>query len=102
GITDTHGRSLPLPAALTIFAAPVTTASSGSRVPITIMDFAFRPGSITVHVGDTVVWTNNGPSPHTSTSDAGPEGEVHDRDRHPRSEEHKSELQSLAHLVCRL
>jgi plastocyanin len=34
----------------------------------TISDFAFSPATITIHVGDTVTWTNNGPSPHTATA----------------------------------
>jgi LPXTG-motif cell wall-anchored protein len=37
----------------------------------TISDFQFSPASITIHVGDTVSWTNNGPSPHTATADGG-------------------------------
>jgi hypothetical protein len=35
------------------------------------MDFEFRPASTTVRVGDTVVWTNNGPATHSATSDSG-------------------------------
>jgi LPXTG-motif cell wall-anchored protein len=34
----------------------------------TISDFKFAPGSITVHVGDTITWTNDGPSPHSATA----------------------------------
>lgn len=34
----------------------------------TISDFQFTPGSLTIHVGDTVTWTNNGPSEHTATA----------------------------------
>ena len=34
----------------------------------TISDFKFTPGSLTVHVGDTVTWTNDGPSQHTATA----------------------------------
>jgi plastocyanin len=37
----------------------------------TISDFKFTPGSITVHVGDTVTWTNNGPTDHTATANDG-------------------------------
>jgi LPXTG-motif cell wall-anchored protein len=32
------------------------------------VDFDFVPATITISVGDTIVWTNNGASPHTSTS----------------------------------
>jgi plastocyanin len=38
---------------------------------VTIADFSFTPGSITVHVGDTIAWLNNGPSPHTATANNG-------------------------------
>lgn len=34
---------------------------------VTIKDFSFGPSSVAVHVGDTVTWTNAGPSPHTAT-----------------------------------
>jgi LPXTG-motif cell wall-anchored protein len=34
---------------------------------VTIKDFSFGPSSVTVHAGDTVTWTNAGPSPHTAT-----------------------------------
>jgi plastocyanin len=37
----------------------------------TISDFQFSPGTITIHVGDTVTWTNNGPSAHTATATNG-------------------------------
>ena len=38
---------------------------------MTVRDFAFAPGSVTVDVGDTVTWTNEGPTPHTATADDG-------------------------------
>jgi plastocyanin len=36
---------------------------------ITIVDFSFNPNNVTVPIGTKVVWTNNGPSEHTVTSD---------------------------------
>jgi plastocyanin len=36
-----------------------------------ISDFKFTPGTLTVHVGDTVTWTNDGPTNHTATADDG-------------------------------
>jgi plastocyanin len=45
-------------------AAPPSIAAS-------IVDFNFQPAELTVAVGDTVVWTNNGSAPHTATSEAG-------------------------------
>jgi LPXTG-motif cell wall-anchored protein len=37
----------------------------------TITDFKFSPGTTTIHVGDTITWTNNGPSAHTATANNG-------------------------------
>jgi LPXTG-motif cell wall-anchored protein len=37
----------------------------------TIADFSFSPGTITIHVGDAVTWTNAGPSQHTATANGG-------------------------------
>jgi plastocyanin len=34
----------------------------------TISDFQFSPATITIHVGDTITWTNNGPTAHTATA----------------------------------
>ncbi len=45
--------------------APVT-------VDVSIGDFFFAPQSVTVRVGDTVRWTNNGAAPHTTTSGTTP------------------------------
>ena len=36
---------------------------------ITIKDFQFIPDNVTVPIGTKVIWTNNGPSEHTVTSD---------------------------------
>ena len=49
-----------------------TCGGGGSSMSnmITIADFSFTPVSTTVPVGTTVTWTNNGPSLHTTTSDA--------------------------------
>jgi plastocyanin len=56
-----------------------TFPASGTRRPaqrhrtasdpgVTIADFRFTPSTITIHVGDTVTWTNDGPSAHTATA----------------------------------
>jgi len=34
-------------------------------------DFSFSPSSVTVGVGDTVTWTNNGQAPHNATANDG-------------------------------
>jgi plastocyanin len=37
----------------------------------TISDFRFAPATITIHVGDSITWTNNGPTDHTATAKDG-------------------------------
>jgi plastocyanin len=44
----------------------------GNVVSVSIVDFAFTPKTITVPVGTTVRWTNNGNAPHTVTSTSSP------------------------------
>jgi plastocyanin len=39
--------------------------------PDTISDFKFTPGTLTIHAGDTITWTNDGPSDHTATANDG-------------------------------
>src|SRR5215217_4080944 len=36
---------------------------------VIIKDFAFDPKTIAINVGDTITWTNEGPSPHTVSAD---------------------------------
>ena len=38
---------------------------------MTIADFSFSPGSLTINQGDTVTWVNNGPTPHSATANNG-------------------------------
>ncbi len=47
------------------------TADLAGDPGVTIADFMFSPGTITVHAGDTITWTNNGPSSHTATATNG-------------------------------
>jgi len=47
--------SNPPPTAVTVSRAGASASKS-----VSIVDFAFNPGSITVNTGDTVQWTNNG------------------------------------------
>ncbi|MFZ0039778.1 MAG: cupredoxin family copper-binding protein [Solirubrobacteraceae bacterium] len=44
------------------------TAHAAGDPGVTIVDFRFSPATITVHVGDTVTWTNNGSMPHSATA----------------------------------
>jgi plastocyanin len=46
-----------------------TQAHTSSAATVTITDFKFGPATITVHVGDTVTWTNSSPMPHSATAD---------------------------------
>jgi LPXTG-motif cell wall-anchored protein len=50
---------------------PKPIAIAAASTGVTISDFQFAPASVTVNVGDTVTWTNNGPTPHSATSSAG-------------------------------
>lgn len=47
------------------------SAHSASDPAVTIADFHFTPPTTTVHVGDTITWTNDGPSSHTATAKDG-------------------------------
>jgi plastocyanin len=54
--------------------APATTEGAGSTEPpaaggatVSIVDNEFDPTSLSVSVGDTVTWTNDGQNPHTVT-----------------------------------
>ena len=38
---------------------------------MTIKDFDFAPATVTVNVGDTVTWTNQGPTAHSATANDG-------------------------------
>jgi len=51
-------------------AAPAKQPVARAAAPgsVTIKDFSFSPGTITVNVGDSVTWTNNGPSAHSATA----------------------------------
>ena len=71
-----YGRLLLLVLSCAAFVLLVVAVSPGEPVraaiaAVGIVDFAFQPDTITVNVGDTVTWTNNGPSAHTTTSSTG-------------------------------
>ncbi len=48
--------------------ASAKAAANGS---VTIVDFEFTPGQVTINQGDTVTWTNNGPTAHSATAPDG-------------------------------
>ncbi len=57
-----YGSGAPTP-------APSAAVSSGTSG--TIVDYAFKPATLTVTVGTTVTWTNTGSAAHTVTADDG-------------------------------
>src|SRR5829696_6991426 len=64
---------------LAIVVAAVGFLSQGDPIParqeaavdISVVDFAFEPGTVSVPAGATVTWTNTGSRPHTVTADDG-------------------------------
>ena len=54
------------------FAVPLAIRAHAAGDPgDTISDYKFTPGTLTIHAGDTVIWTNNGPSEHSATANNG-------------------------------
>jgi plastocyanin len=47
------------------------TARAAQAGGVTIVDFEFSPGQITINQGDTVTWTNDGPTAHSATASDG-------------------------------
>jgi plastocyanin len=45
-------------------------SGGGTSASVTIRDYAFSPGSITIKAGSPLTWSNSGPSTHTVTSDS--------------------------------
>ena len=52
-------------------AAPPPAPAPSTATGVIMADFEFRPSTWYAQVGDTVTWTNQGPSAHTATSDTG-------------------------------
>jgi plastocyanin len=52
--------------------APTSTPGAAAKsASVAIKDFEFTPATVTIAVGGTVTWTNNGPSTHTVAADDG-------------------------------
>jgi plastocyanin len=49
----------------------IRTAKAQDATTVTIADFAFSPGQLTITEGTTVTWVNNDSAPHTATGDGG-------------------------------
>jgi plastocyanin len=47
------------------------TAVAAASTGVTISDFQFSPSGVQVNVGDTVTWTNDGPTGHSATANDG-------------------------------
>lgn len=61
-------------AAATPTATPAAAASASAQpgtVEVKIVDFKFEPAMLTIPKGTTVIWTNVGPTAHTTTSKQG-------------------------------
>ena len=52
---------------------PGVEVSESKTIEISIMDYSFNLGELTINVGDTVIWTNKDSVKHTVTSDSGDE-----------------------------
>jgi plastocyanin len=65
GVAARLGVAAILMGMLTVGASPVLAADHA----VDIAGFAFSPQSVTVHVGDTVTWTNADAAGHTATAD---------------------------------
>jgi plastocyanin len=77
-----NGHIMILISGVLIFGACGSKSKSTNTPPVThsanfhdisIANFAFSPGSLTIAAGDTVLWTNNQNVSHTVTSDTGSE-----------------------------
>ena len=73
--TPTPRTTVAPGATATKSAATATPGSTPSTAPksasVTIKDFEFTPATVTITVGGTVKWTNDGPSAHTVSADDG-------------------------------
>ena len=68
-------RSVRVAGAVVTLIALVALVAAGTAIAaqsnVAIVDDAFSPPAVTVNVGDSVVWTNAGESPHTATANDG-------------------------------
>jgi len=55
-------------AALGVVAAVAVAAAGPATHTVTMEAVGFQPATITVNAGDTVVWVNKDPFPHTATA----------------------------------
>jgi plastocyanin len=53
---------------------PMATPAAPGEVMVVMRNIAFNPGTVTIHVGQTVTWRNDDTAPHTTTSGSCPGG----------------------------
>jgi plastocyanin len=56
--------------------APETSKPAAEETAVKMVDNAFEPKDLTVKVGDTVTWTNDGQLPHTATAEGFDSGSI--------------------------
>lgn len=65
-------RPCRIAAAALLLAASAATAAAGRTTHTVVIDsLRFEPETITVKAGETVVWVNRDPFPHTATAPSG-------------------------------
>lgn len=64
-----HHRLLHAGGLLLAVGLPGQKAHAAADPGASIVDYSFSPPSITIHVGDTITWTNVGKAPHSATAD---------------------------------
>jgi plastocyanin len=69
--TTPGGATEPAPAAPPPVADSSTSVSAAGSGSVSVGDYFFAPSSITIQVGGTVTWSNDGPSDHTVTANSG-------------------------------
>jgi plastocyanin len=70
-LSEKHAPTVELPKASPTTSPSPTVHAAATSNAVRIVDFSFKPKSITVNVGDTVVWTNKDSVAHSATADNG-------------------------------
>lgn len=73
GIWRTAGLTAALLAAIVAVFLAANSPAHAEDESVSIIDLAYQPSLVTVDVGDSVTWTNDGAVAHTVTSDTGSE-----------------------------
>lgn len=65
------GKTVAATFGATLIANSALAAGHATKHAVAIKGFKFSPASLTINVGDTVVFTNEDGAPHTATADNG-------------------------------